>query len=70
MSYIEAHADIPHAIGSLAVATGLDNGVVSRVVAGLVKAGRLTKAGRGVVTLTATAPVAEAAPVASEAPSF
>lgn len=74
LTYINAHADMPHSVGALAYALGLDNGLVSRTVAGLVKAGKLSKAGRGVVTLptAASAPApAEAAPEAApEIPSF
>lgn len=69
MGYVEAHADIPHAVGSLAVALGLDNGVVSRVVASLVKSGRLSKVGRGVVSLPSTA-VSAAPQEAPEAAEF
>lgn len=76
MGYIENHADIPHSVGAIAYALGLDNGVVSRTVAGLIKSGKLTKAGRGVVTLGgATAPAEAATEVAAPAstedlPSF
>lgn len=40
-----------HGVGALAYSLGLDNGVVSRTVAGLIKSGKLSKVGRGVVTL-------------------
>lgn len=63
LGYVNQHPEMPHAVGALAYALGLDNGLVSRTVAGLVKAGKLTKAGRGVVTL----PSGSAAPTAPEA---
>lgn len=58
-----------HGVGAIAYTLGLDNGVVSRTVAGLIKSGKLSKVGRGVVTLAdgpgaadeATEAVAEAA---------
>lgn len=62
MGYVEQHADQPHSIGALAYALGLDSGLVSRTVAALVKSGKLTKVGRGVVTL----PDAPAATQASQ----
>lgn len=73
MTYVSAHADQPHSVGALAYALGRDNGLVSRTVAGLVKAGKLAKVGRGVVTLatpseapaaTPEAPADDAAPSA------
>lgn len=51
IGYVEQHASQPHSVGAIAYALGLDNGVASRTVAGLVKAGKLVKVGRGVVTL-------------------
>ena len=71
MTYISDHSDAPHAVGSLAYALGLDSGVVSRTVAGLVKAGKLAKVGRGVVTLPGAveAPAAPTAAPEVEAPA-
>ena len=39
-----------HGVGAIAATLGLDNGVVSRTVAGLIKSGKLAKVSRGVVT--------------------
>lgn len=66
MSYVEQHSTQPHGVGAIAVALGLENGLVSRTVAALVKAGKLTKAGRGVVTLGNTSEAPAEAP--AEAP--
>jgi hypothetical protein len=66
MTYVSAHPSQPHSVGALAYALGRDNGLVSRTVAGLVKAGKLQKVGRGVVTLPATSAASEAV---SEAPA-
>lgn len=65
LGYISARPGDPQAVGSIAYALGLDNGVVSRTVAGLIKAGKLSKAGRGVVILANTSE----APAAAEAPA-
>jgi hypothetical protein len=73
LAYINQHPDMPHAVGALAYALGRDNGLISRTVASLVKAGKLTKAGRGVVTLpsgSSPAPAPVEAPAAAEIPSF
>lgn len=72
LAYVSAHADQPHGIGAIAVALGRDNGLISRTVAGLVKAGKLSKVSRGVVTLpsTSTAPAAPAEAPAAGVPSF
>lgn len=51
MNYVSAHSDMPHGVGALACALGLDNAVVSRTVASLIKSGKLAKVSRGVVTL-------------------
>ena len=67
LGYVEAHGDMPHSVGAIAYALGLDNGVVSRTVAGLVKSGKLSKAGRGVVTLPNSEGASEAA---EEIPQF
>lgn len=60
MNYVQANAGQPHSVGALAYALGLDNGVVSRTVAGLIKSGKLTKVSRGVVTLAGAPAPAEA----------
>lgn len=49
-----------HGVGAIAATLGLDNGVVSRTVAGLIKSGKLTKVSRGVVTQVAGGVVPEA----------
>lgn len=51
LAYVQAHPGQPHSVGALAYALGRENGLVSRTVAGLIKAGKLLKVGRGVVTL-------------------
>lgn len=43
-------------VGAIAYTLGLDNAVVSRTVAGLIKSGKLSKVGRGVVTLAGNEP--------------
>jgi hypothetical protein len=53
-----------HGVGAIAATLGLDNGVVSRTVAGLIKSGKLDKVSRGVVTL-GTGSAASEAPVES-----
>lgn len=67
MNYVQANASQPHSVGAIAYALGLDNGVVSRTVAGLIKSGKLTKVSRSVVTLAAAEASAEAPAAASEA---
>lgn len=75
MTYVSAHADQPHSVGALAYALGRDNGLVSRTVASLVKAGKLQKQARGVFTLpdapeaSTAAPEAPATPAAPAAPA-
>jgi hypothetical protein len=54
MTYIQAHPGQPHSVGAMAVALSMDNALVSRTTAALVKAGKLTKVGRGVVRLPIT----------------
>lgn len=59
-----------HGVGAIAYSLGLDNGVVSRTVASLIKSGKLSKVGRGVVTLADGSGAAEAALAPSpEAPA-
>lgn len=67
LNYVGLHADMPHGIGALAAALGLDNGVVSRTVAGLIKSGKLVKVSRGVVALGAAEDASEAAEIAAPA---
>lgn len=54
MTQIQAHPTQAHSVGALAYALGWENALVSRTVAGLVKAGKLVKISRGVVKLPAT----------------
>lgn len=63
MSYVSSHAGTSHSVGAIAYDLGLDNGVVSRTVAGLIKSGKLSKVSRGVVTLADSG----SAPAANEA---
>lgn len=65
LNYVASHGDMPHGVGALAAALGLDNGVVSRTVAGLIKSGRLVKVSRGVVALGTVSDEPEAAEIAA-----
>src|SRR5688572_13119473 len=51
MNYVQSHAEQPHSVGAISYALSLDNGIVSRTVAVLVKSGKLEKVSRGVVKL-------------------
>lgn len=61
MNYISGTGSTPHSVGALAYALSLDNGVVSRTVASLIKSGKLSKVSRGVVVLAGAEAPAEAA---------